>query len=389
MKPVRAAAGPTPATPVSFWETPRHGANCQTRGVTPAYWTAAREAGLAFVRLLPNAWPASRRDFLIGDADHFTALEERDLERLRAALDDAHRAGVPVVLGMISLPGARWRQLNGDRDDARLWRDASFRPQAASFWRQLASRLRGHPALVAYNPLNEPHPERAFGVDDEGDDAAFVSWRARAPGGPADLDDFNREIVAAIREGDPDTPILLDGWMYASPAGLSHLAVVADPAVLYAFHFYQPWSYTTFRVNRGRFSYPERMPVQGATATIHWGAEGLAAALTPVERWARANAIPPGRIVAAELGVDRRVSGAQQYLADLVSALCERGWHWAFYSFRSDGAWTGLDYELGTDPVDPRIWDAEQRGEDVERYKRRHPNPLWDILTRELGPHAH
>jgi hypothetical protein len=41
---------------------------------------------------------------------------------------------------------------------------------------------------------------------------------------------------------------------------------------------------------------------------------------------------------------------------------------------------------LGTDPVDPRIWNAENRGEDLERYKRRHDNPLWRVLTRPRDP---
>ena len=98
--------------------------------------------------------------------------------------------------------------------------------------------------------------------------------------------------------------------------------------------------------------------------------------------------MPRTRIVAAEFGVDRRVSGAAAYLADLVEVLNEGGWHWAFYAYRSDGDWTGLDYELGADPVDPRIWDAEKRGEDPERYKRRHDNPLWQVLKRELAPPA-
>ena len=76
------------------------------------------------------------------------------------------------------------------------------------------------------------------------------------------------------------------------------------------------------------------------------------------------------------------MGGAERYLADLVPILDESGWHSAFYAFRGDGDWTGLDYELGTARVDPRIWDAEARGEDPERYKKRGDNPLWRILQR-------
>ena len=366
-----------------FWDRQRAGANCQNRRVGPEYWKAAAAAGLEFVRLLPDAWPTRNRDFLMGSADRFTALDEPDLATLVRVLDDAHAAGVRVVLAPISLPGARWKQLNGDRDDGRLWRDASYQVQAEAFWRQLAKRLRGQPALVAYNPLNEPHPERGFGFEDPGDEG-FPEWHARARGTPADLDAFNRRVVAAIREVDPDTPVLLDGWFYASPAGLALLAPVEAAGVLYAFHFYDPWEYTTFRVNAGRYAYPGRLPGPGGKLSP-WSADTLRERVAPVVRWARAHGVPPLRIVAAEFGVDRRVGGALSYLSDLVGVLDENGWHRAFYAFRGDGDWTGLDYELGFDRVDPRIWDAETRGIDPETFKRRHDNPLWDVLRRPPG----
>ena len=381
-----AAAPAAGGDALAFWDQKRRGANCQNRRVPREYWQAAAAAGLEFVRLLPDGMPSKSRDFLIGDADRYTALDEADLKTLVGALDDAQAAGVKVVLAPISLPGARWKQLNGDKDDARLWQDAAFQEQAASFWRALAQRLDGHPAIAAYNPLNEPHPERAFGFEDaEGE--GFRAWRAKAKGTPADLDAFNRRIVAAIREVDRRTPVLLDGWAYASPNGLAELEPVTGDGILYAFHIYDPWAYTTFRINQGRFAYPDRLPGPDG-ATVRWDVDSLRARVAPVVRWAAAHGIPKTRVVAVEFGVDRRVGGAIAYLTDLVRVLNEGGWHWAFYSFRSDGDWTGLDYEIGTDRVDPRIWDAEKRGEDPESYKRRHDNPLWQVLKRELAPPA-
>lgn len=371
------AAGGEPSR-AAFWDARRRGANCQNRRVGPEYWQAARAAGLDFVRLLPDAWPARRRDFLIGDASRFEGLEPADLAALVRALDDAAGAGVPVVLGMISLPGARWRQLNGGRDDARLWREASFQAQAEAFWRELARRLRGHPALVAYNPLNEPHPERAFGFE-RPSDPGYAAWREQARGTPADLDAFNRRVVAAIRAADPETPILLDGPFHASAEGLSLAEPLPAPGILYAFHFYEPWEYVTFRVNEGRFAYPGRMPGPGSS-TVRWSADTLRERVAAVARWRGRHGIARDRVVAAEFGVSRRVEGALAYLRDVVAVLEENASHRAFYAFRSDGAWTDLDYELGFDRVDPRIWGAEERGEDVERYKRRHDNPLWRAL---------
>ena len=382
---------------LDFWEHQRKGANSQNRSVTPEYWRAARAAGIQFVRLVPNAWPTKRRDFLIGDADAFKALDAADLASLRAVLKDAHRAGVKVVLTTFSLPGARWRQLNGDKDDFRLWTKPGYHEQAFEFWRQLAAALRGDSAIVAYNPLNEPHPERAFGisVDDDPDpairpgadrstgpgaspDGKFNQWLRGVRGTPADLNAFNRGVVAAIRKSDPETPIILDGWGYSSPVGLVHLEPVDDPAVLYAFHNFGPWDYTTFRVNRGRYRYPDRMPAGWTRARYGQQAEAVAT-------WAGTHQIPQNRIIAEEFWVDRRVGGAQRYLEDIVSLLDRRQWHWAFYSFRGDGDWGGLDYELGTKPLGAAYWDALKRGEDVERLKRRGPNPLWNVLARALA----
>ena len=274
------AAGERSADAASFWERPRRGANCQNRHVGPDYWQAAAGAGLDFIRLLPDAWPAAERDFLLGSADAFTSVNERDLAVLVRALDAADKAGVKVVLTMLSLPGARWRQLNGDRDDGRLWREEKYQGQAMAFWTQLAGKLRGHPALVAYNPLNEPHPERGFGFEEP--DEKFDAWRARTKGAPADLNRFNRRVVEAIRGADSDTPILLDGAFYASPAGLSHLDPVDSSNILYAFHFYEPWAYTTFRVNGGRYAYPDRMPAREPGR--RWSARVLRERISPVSQ---------------------------------------------------------------------------------------------------------
>jgi endoglucanase len=362
---------------LDFWAIRRKGANCQNARVEPAYWQAAKAAGIQFIRLALDGWSAGQRDFLIGDADSFRTINDADLGTLRRALDDADVADVRVVLAMLSLPGARWRQLNGDRDDARLWTQAEFRTQALDFWRQLAAAVKGHPAIVAYNPLNEPHPERAFGLSNPSE-PAFADWLERIRGTEADLNAFNRDVVAAIRAVDPDTPIILDGWRYASAIGLTYLEPVDDQAVLYAFHDYEPWEYTTFRVNQGRFVYPERMPPG-------WHAGALERDLERVAAWAHSHGVPGNRIIAAEFGVDRRVGGAERYLRDLVTLLDRRGWHWAFYAFRQDGDWGGMDYELGTRPLGADYWQAVERGEDPEPLKRRAPNPLWEILSRALA----
>ena len=100
--------------------------------------------------------------------------------------------------------------------------------------------------------------------------------------------------------------------------------------------------------------------------------------------WAKKWGIPSNRIIASEFWVDRRAEGALQYLTDYIPVLNEHGWHWAFYAYRGDGAWGGLDYELGTEKQDWRIWTAEERGEEPDIYKKRGDNPLWQVISREF-----
>src|SRR5271156_6793656 len=107
-----------------------------------------------------------RRDFLIGDADSFTKISSQDLEILTAVLDQAHRNHIKIVITLLSLPGSRWKQNNQDVDDLRIWEQKEYRNQAILFWRDLAKRLKNHPAIVGYNILNEPHPERLDGISD-------------------------------------------------------------------------------------------------------------------------------------------------------------------------------------------------------------------------------
>jgi endoglucanase len=69
---------------------------------------------------------------------------------------------MPVVITMLSLPGSRWKQNNNDQDDLRIWNEKDYQRQAAVFWQELALKLKDHSAVVGYNILNEPHPERLY-----------------------------------------------------------------------------------------------------------------------------------------------------------------------------------------------------------------------------------
>jgi len=371
------------ASPPGYWDRQRRGANLFDRVETAGRLRAAAAAGIDFVRLAPNKWVGTGRDFLLGDADRFTAIPGADLARLRSVLDDAGAAGLQVVVTTLSLPGARWRQHHGNRSDFRLWREPRYANEAEAFWRQLAAALRGHPALAGYNLVNEPHAEQMDGGVDFRT-FEFDAWRRRVAGTPADMNGLYARLVRAIREVDEKTPIVVDCGVYATPWAIAGLLPIDDPRVLYSFHMYEPYVFTTQRLNRGRFTYPGEVPDVDDPGSPHrpWDRAALDRFFEPVREWQTRHHVPSSRILVGEFGVDRRSKGAARYLADLVQIFEAEGWHWAFYAFRED-TWDAMDYELGDGPVPAGYWAAVEAGRTPSLPRR--GNPLFDVLKQALA----
>ncbi|MGD1877188.1 MAG: glycoside hydrolase family 5 protein [Kiloniellaceae bacterium] len=378
-------AGPSRAGDITFWDKPRSGTNAFNRVQTEAWFQAANELGVSWVRLAFDKWQSEERDFLLGDADRYDGLVAADLERLVQTLDWAAAHRLKVVIAPLSLPGLRWRQNNGGQVDDRLWRDRAFWGQAKAYWRDLAQVLAGHPAIAAYNIVNEPAPERGTGIAEHtrpGDVARFQPWYEAHRGGTADLYVFYQEVIAAIREVDRETPIMVDAGWYAQPGAFTYWpAPLADDKVLYAFHMYEPYAFTSgsnFREKNG-LRYPGEVPF-GDTPVI-WNKAQSIRYLAPLFDWAEAQGIPPTHLIAGEFGCMRRNAGCQSYLKDVIDLFDARGIHWAFYAFRED-EWDGYDYEAGTGALPWAYWQAVERGEKPEVPRQN--TPLFDVIRTRL-----
>jgi hypothetical protein len=375
------------ADATAFWSRPQRGANsfnAEPPGETDL--RALREYGATWVRLAFSKWPSGARDFLLGDADRYERLEPADLATLEAALDRAHHAGLKVVVTPLSLPGARWRQQNGGTFDDRLWSDRRFWGRAAAFWRDLARALHDHPAIVGYNLLNEPAPERRGGLDEEADPAAMRAWYAEHRDSPRDLPALYDLLVREIRAVDTRMPIMVDAGFHAAPFGYQYWpAPLADGNVLYAFHMYEPWLATSAgNLKRETpYTYPGIVRFHGRDE--RWDARRVETFLQLPLEWASRHEVPSSRLVAAEFGCMRRWPSCREYLEDVVSTLEANRLHWAFYAFREDG-WDGMDYELGSGPMPAGYWQARAAGRHFT--VRRGPTPLFEPILRRLRSDA-
>ncbi|WVT76667.1 cellulase family glycosylhydrolase (plasmid) [Sinorhizobium chiapasense] len=377
--------GPADAADLmTFWDKPQHGGNSFNR-LPPdePYFKALAGYGATWVRLSYDKWKPAKRDYLIGDADEYAGIPAADLETLKATLNRADKAGLKVVIAPLSLPGMRWAQNNGNTFDGRLWRDKAWWDQAANFWRDLARELKDHPAVAAYNIVNEPAPEKNNGLAEHADPQAMRAWYASKKGSAADLRAFYETIITAIRAVDPTTPIMADaGWYGAADAFSYWPSGLMDQKVLYSFHMYEPYAATSApNIKRDMpYAYPGKVPFGEGEET--WDKARMAGYLAKPVQWAKDRSIPLSRLVAGEFGCMRRWSGCKTYLEDVLTALDKDDLHWAFYSFRED-AWDGMDYELGSKAVGWKYWQQmEASGRDTTPRKS---TPEFAPISRRLA----
>lgn len=372
------------ADAMAFWSSPQAGGNSFNESPPDrAYFEALAATGATWVRLAYGKWPGAGRDFLIGDADDYRGLQAADLDALRAVLDDAGAAGLNVVIAPLSLPGARWIQQNDGVFDDRLWSDPAWADAAVAVWRDLAAALKDHPAIAAYNLINEPAPERTTGLAENGAVEDLVAWQAEVAGTPRDLPAFYARVIAAIREVDPVTPVMVDGGYYANPRSLAAWPdPLDDDRVLYAFHMYEPYAATS-APNMKRetpLRYPGVVTEYDGGETA-WDAAAVAAHVGAAFDWAEAQGLPPTRVVAGEFGCMRRWEDCGTYLGDVLDAVEARGGHWAFYAFREDG-WDGMDYELPPSLPPGRFYWLSEQGQ-ADRLPR--DGALMDLLKARMA----
>lgn len=372
----------------SYWKIQRKGANFFNKTPTEDWFIAAKKASIQFARLAPDKWCSEERDFLLGNADSFKAIPKVDFEVLKNVLDLAQQHDIKIVITLLSLPGSRWKQNNNDQDDLRIWQDERYQTQAVLFWMELASLLKGHPAVIGYNLLNESHPECLFGINDF-KEIDFQKWHQSIQNSLADLNVFYEKVIKAIRKIDEDTPIILDTGLYATPWAISYLKPINESGILYSFHMYEPYAYTTKKINNEKYQYPGHIPIRlvdaeekvmGAPST-YWDEEVLQKFLEPIFLWQKKFQVPSSQILVGEFGCDRTANGAEKYLDDLIQIFDAHKWHWAFYSFRED-CWDSMDYELGKDKLSWKYWDSFEQGLSLDLF--RHDNPLFDVLKNGL-----
>ncbi len=281
-------------------------------------------------------------------------IDEAYLDRIEASLDWAAAHGMTVMLDMHQDVYARRFCCNGApewaiRDDGKpfalqeLWSLNYFQPAVeASFDHffsyegddralqdhygdvlvALATRFRGHPALIGYDLMNEPSGGSAVDVIE------IVKGVARGPDSTTSRFDrerlipFYQRLIDRIRAVDPDSYIFFEPRYGAAGNGaVQYLPELVDP-----------------RVGEPRIVYAPHLYSVQYEATSRYDDDDLA-----VARWEAAR-VEESRttnypILLGEFGMDRTFPGAERYLDDVLEMADRQMLSWAYWAY-DPGSWS-------------------------------------------------
>jgi hypothetical protein len=210
----------------------------------------------------------------------------------------------------------------------------------------------------------------------------------------------------AARRQAPALLLVLTGAHESAPEGLTALRIAAfrnDPAVLYTFHYYEPFQFTHQGASWNPAHYLADVPypayarplsdsldasmakIAAAQLSLPHQRTAVAEArrhlesyhrsrfdratigrdLDRVVRWARNNAIASGRLLLGEFGAmkpDGHLQGARaverrQWFSDVRTEAEARGFGWAVWAYRGAGGFSLVTSERGFD-IDPAIIEA-------------------------------
>jgi hypothetical protein len=303
------------------------------------------------------------------------ALDPDMQANLDSLLDMAARADLFAVISFRTGPGRSeftfmWDEVGDWFDESYLddsmWQDQAAQDAWVAMWRYTAERYRDNPNVAGYDLMVEPNSNEV-GSDalhdrlDAWDPEAFY---ARYGGTLYDWNQLYPRIIAAIREVDPEMPILVGGNGYSAVEWLPYLEPTNDPHTVYVVHQYAPTTYSHQSGKATACTYP-------GLCDLDWDGRNddrldqawLTELLVIVGDFSATHHVP---VATNEFGLVRWAPGADRFMADEMALFEEYGLNHALWVW--DPAW--------------EPWDAKQ-----DAFNFRHgPDPQnhADVPSSEL-----
>lgn len=277
--------------------------------------------------------------------EDYLASLENELPKLDRMLDECAKRRIRVLVDLHWAPYGRSRSNVNYLDDS-----AESEAVLTEAVRCIARRIKDHPAVYGFEPLNEPSEKFSVGAVKNG-----AGWHALAG-----------RLVAAIRREAPELPVVIEPPGAGSPPNFRNWKPLNDPRIIYSVHMYIPQDYTHQGVE-GR-SWPISYP--GTVGGTEYNRQRLREVLNPVLDFQKKYRVP---IMVGEFSAAAWAPGAAQYLSDCIGIFEEAGWDWTYHAFRE---WDGWSVEHTGTPgkLEKSKTDTDRRKVLLDSFKR-NPQP--------------
>jgi len=332
------------------------GANIYQRRVYPAL------DGPTFMGSGPVGPPYTQADFhrLAALGANYVNISHPGLfvERPPFALDEGIQANLDELLHMITQadmfavisfrtgPGRSefsffWDEVGDWFDDSylndSLWQDRDAQDAWVAMWRYTAQRYRQDPIVVGYDLMVEPNSNEVGSnpLNDPLDIWDPEEFYATYGGTLYDWNQLYPRITAAIRQVDPDTPLLIGSNGYSAVDWLPYVPPTGDPHTVYTAHQYAPHVYTHQWWDDLAFTYPGFFDTNYDGVADQFNRAWLDNLLSTLDTFADAHGVP---VAVNEFGVVRWVPGAADFMDDQMGLLEQRGINYALWLWETSWA---------------------------------------------------
>ncbi|MBR0459424.1 MAG: cellulase family glycosylhydrolase [Victivallales bacterium] len=246
------------------------------------------------------------------DLKEYNQWFDQCLDNLAKLCPDAHRLGIRFVIDLHWPPGGRT-----DTNEFRMFYEKEYFDAFVNCWRKIATRFKGNPAIWGYDLINEPIQN---------------NWQS-----PRGYWEVQELTAKAVREIDPDTPIIIESNQSDSPYTFLYLPTLKMNNVIYQVHMYVPGQFT----HQGVHDNPIGIKYPGKIGGKMYDKEELRKAFKHVLAFQKKHNC---RIYVGEFSAAIWAPGAEKYLEDCISIFEEYGWDWTYHAFREATVWS-LEHE--------------------------------------------
>ncbi len=257
------------------------------RGFNVCWWVPPTEADAVNIK----AMGANCVRYMFG-YDPKGAYDPKQIEEVQQQIRCFTQQGLWVVPVLYMFrrddPADRHRKLDP-------WSTPEMNAEFLALWTDLIGRLKGDPLVAAWEPINEPHDVKP--------EVAAAWYRA---------------LIPQLRKLDPYRPIVIEGANYSHAEDLSGLFKMDDPNIIYAFHHYYPFEFTT-DLKTPPLAYPGK-----------WGKAYLAKIIDPADRFREKYNVP---VWCGEFGCKTGAPGYQLWLRDSCAILEANQFDWCIWAW--------------------------------------------------------